>query len=183
MPVMIKSCVSVVVLLLTAQLALADSEPVVDGSVPVTFAADAGRRVDISLREGVAIGGSGGAVFFQTLCTTPCTTRLRSGRHYLVFADPDENIVGEGPFLFDGPTTIAMRARSRRGARLGLIIGGALLASGGVATMALTEEDHIFAGSMLLGGGIALVLATLALPDTFTMTQTSGEPRLSRSGR
>ena len=178
---MLKSSAPLIVLLLTARAAIADPEPPADGSVAVTFAADSGRRVDVSLRDGVAIGGRGAAGFFQTLCTTPCTARLRPGRHYLVFADPVDRIEGGGPFLFDGPTTIAMRARSRSGIRLGLVIGGGLIASGGLATLILPEEDHIFAGSMLLGGGLVTMLASLLFPDTFATTQTAEQ--LSRSGR
>jgi hypothetical protein len=178
---MIKSSLAVVVLVVTARAAIADPGPVADGSVPVTFAADSGRRVDISLRDGIAIGPRGGAVLFQTLCTTPCTTRLRPGRHYLVFADPEERIEGGGPFLFDGPTTIAMRARSRSGTRLGLIIGGGLIAGGGATVLATAGDDYLLAGSMVLGGGLMVMAASLLFPDTFETTQSVD--RLSRSDR
>lgn len=149
-----------------------------DGRIVVTFTSLDNARVDVSLNNAGGIATANGqnvvANYFEGLCTSPCTTYLPPGRHYLRFSDPDSNAVRYDRFLIDSPTTIAVKHKSNRGLRRGLFAGGAIAAVAGTVLLIGGEG----AGMKILGGlgvsfGGAGMLAPLMIPDTF---QTSRSP-------
>jgi hypothetical protein len=148
-----------------------------DGMIPVTFKSVDGRRLNISVQKAsgyaVASNGTGiAAAYFDNLCTSPCTAGLPQGRSYLSFADPDDSSFGGGPFLIDRPTTVTLTHKSNHATRVGLVIGG--LAGTAVGAFAMSEggTGPIVGGSLLLSAGLAALLATFYVHDSFTTTQT-----------
>jgi hypothetical protein len=147
-----------------------------DGMIPVTFRAIDGRRLSISVQKAsgyaVTTNGTGvAAAYFDNLCTSPCTAGLPQGRSYLSFADPDDSSFGGGQYLIDRPTTITLTHKSRHATRMGLLIGGA--AGTGLGALAMTQSGTgaVVGGSLLLSVGIAAMIATLWVHDTFETTQ------------
>ncbi len=149
-----------------------------DGKISVTFVTADRRRVDVSLNNGGGVGrasdGSTVSVnYFDGLCTSPCTTRLPRGRHYLMFQDPDARAVGGGKFLFDEPTTITLTHRSRRSTRRKWLVGGSVMAAGGLLGLIALPG----AGPKILSGvgmslGMTGMLVPLFMHDTFDATTT-----------
>ncbi|HEY1547004.1 MAG TPA: hypothetical protein VGG28_04265 [Kofleriaceae bacterium] len=156
----------------------APTQPVhlTDGMIPVTFKSVEGRRLNISVQKAsgyaVSTNGTGvAAAYFDNLCTSPCTAGLPQGRSYLSFADPDDSSFGGGPFLIDRPTTVTLTHKSNHATRVGLVIGG--LAGTAVGVFALSEggTGPIVGGSLLLSAGLAALLATFYVHDSFTTIQ------------
>ncbi|HEX4454146.1 MAG TPA: hypothetical protein VH143_24955 [Kofleriaceae bacterium] len=147
-----------------------------DGLIPVTFKSVEGRRLNIQVQKAsgyaVASNGTGiAAAYFDNLCTSPCTAGLPQGRSYLSFADPDDSSFGGGPFLIDRPTTVTLTHKSNHKTRVGLVIGG--LAATGVGALAMSDggTGPIVGGSLLLSVGLAALLATFYVHDSFVTTQ------------
>jgi hypothetical protein len=147
-----------------------------DGMIPVTFKSIEGRRLNISVQKAsgyaVASNGTGiAAAYFDNLCTSPCTAGLPQGRSYLSFADPDDSSFGGGAFLIDRPTTVTLTHKSNHTTRVGLVIGG--IAGTAVGAFAMSEggTGPIVGGSLLLSAGLAALLATFYVHDSFTTVQ------------
>lgn len=148
--------------------------------IPVTFRSSEGRRISIEVQTssgyGVASDGTGvAAAYFDSLCTSPCTARLPQGRNYLSFTDPDRHVYGGGGYLFDRPTTLTLARKSRRGTRLGLLLGGA--AATGLGTWLATECSGSSCTGPVVGGitmatlGFTSMLTSLLVHDTFSVSQ------------
>jgi hypothetical protein len=153
------------------------AQPAPDGKIPVTFESADGRRIDISLNTGGGVGrASDGATmvanYYEGLCTSPCTTLLPQGRHFLLFQDPDSASAGGDRFLIDSPTTITLHHKSRKGARRGFFASGVAITGASIIGGILIGG----AGGTLLasiGGGVGLgtMMMPLFMHDTFTTTQ------------
>ncbi|HTR52501.1 MAG TPA: hypothetical protein VMJ10_17425 [Kofleriaceae bacterium] len=147
-----------------------------DGLIPVTFRSIEGSRLTISVQKasGIAVASNGtaaAAAYFDNLCTSPCTAGLQQGRNYLTFVDPDTSSFGGGPFVIDRPTTITLQHKSRHGTRVGLVVGGAAATGVGLLAMSAGGTGGSVGGALLLSTGLAAMLATLYVHDTFTTTQ------------
>lgn len=147
-----------------------------DGLIPVTFRSVEGRRLSISVQKGSGIavasnGTSAAAMYFDNLCTSPCTGGLPQGRSTLAFADPDTSSFGGGEFVIDHPTTITLQHKSRHGTRVGFVVGGLAATGIGVVGLSSGGTAGTVSGAVLLSVGLAALLATLYIHDTFTTTQ------------
>jgi hypothetical protein len=155
----------------------APAKPDADGKVAVSFASAEGRRVDIAMNTGggAGVSSTGASVvtaFFETVCTTPCTTRLPPGRHYLSFVDPDSKAAAGEKFIIDAPTTITLHHKSTRGKRWAIFAAGVALTSvGAYGLFAMDGTTGIVTGTLGLCLGIPLMGAPIYLHDTFSTTR------------
>jgi len=148
------------------------------GLIPVMFRTTDGGRVDVSRNTGTGMGqASNGttvyASYFDTVCTSPCTAGLPTGRSYLRFTDPDSgSIYGDG-YVIDKPTQITLTHKSRHGTRMKALVTGIVLTGLGVTALALGSDSAlgIVSGSLGIGLGIPVMMLPLWIPDTFTATQ------------
>jgi hypothetical protein len=159
------------------------SQPMAEGMVPVTFLAVDGRRVSIAVQKGAGFGmASNGvavaAAYFDGLCTSPCTAGLPHGRNFLTFTDPDDASIAGGNYLIDKPTTLTLEHKSRRGTRIGLVVGGA--AAAGLGGLWLAQADckmesgclgPVLGGSTVMSLGLTAMLLSLFVHDTFSVSQ------------
>jgi hypothetical protein len=155
--------------------------------IPVAFESTEGRRISISLQKarglGVASNGAAvAAVYFDNVCTSPCSAGLPQGRNLLTFSDPDDKVYGEGRFIIDRPTTFSLTRESRRGTRITMIVAGAALTALGAYGMSQIGgggtdpgDSHVLAitgGTLgLIFGSSAVVSGLFFVHDTFAVTQ------------
>lgn len=154
-----------------------------DGRVPVTFQSTDGRRVSIAVQNGAGFGvASNGvavaAAYYEGLCTSPCTAGLPHGRNYLTFTDPDDASIGGGNYLIDRPTTLSLTHQSRRGTRIGLVVGGAAATALGGLWLASADctggsscGGAVAGGTVLASLGLTSMLLALFIHDTFKVDQ------------
>ena len=158
----------------------APAPAVADGRIPVTFTAVDGRRVDISLQTGAGFGhasnGTGvSAVYWDKVCTSPCTARLPVGRNFLLFSEPESKAVHGDAFIIDSPTKVTLKYRSRSGSRRGWFFGGLGVTVGStVGGIALGGVGGIVLGSLGASFGLAGMLMPLLIQDTFDATTSHG---------
>jgi hypothetical protein len=150
--------------------------------VPVTFRSAEGRRISVAVQKagGYGVASNGVAVataYLENLCTSPCTAGLASGRSYLTFSDPDDGSFGGDNYLIDRPTTLTLTHESRRGTRLGLLIGGGAAAGLGALWISTCDVEAgscvgpILGGSAGLSLGLSAMLVSLWVHDTFSVSQ------------
>jgi hypothetical protein len=148
------------------------------GLIPVIFRTTDGGRVDITRNTSNGMGqASNGttvyASYYDSVCTSPCTAGLPSGRNYLRFIDPDsQSVLGDG-YVIDKPTQITLTHKSRHGTRMEALVTGIVLTGLGAAAFALAGDSAlgIVGGSLGIAVGIPVMMLPLWIPDTFIATQ------------